>query len=385
MVGQVAMSLLLVLIAGLFMRTLGHAAAIDPGFDQTNVDVVMVDLSLGHYNATTGPAFIKELVTRARSRPNVRSAALVVDLPLDGGRKGYGPVRTPGIRRGDSDELGVDWNIVSPGYFKTLDLKLVRGRDFADADTSTAPRVAIVNEALARLVWSTSDAVGRTIEVNDDASAGKWQQVTIIGVTADAQLIKLGEKVEPYIYVPISQLYEPRVALVVKTAGGTAIPQMRALVREIDANLPVSQALPLTEVTAVGLIPQRIAAGVAGSLGVVGLLLAAIGIYGVTSYSVSRRIREIGIRVALGADGRSVLRLILRQGVVLTLAGVAIGLAAGVVMSQVLRSLLFGISPLDPITFGGGATLFLVVALAASYVPAHRATRVDPMLALRAE
>jgi putative ABC transport system permease protein len=384
LVGQVAMSLLLVLVAGLFMRTLGRAAGIDPGFNQTNVDVVMLDLSLGHYNATTGPAFARDLVSRALTRPGVRSAALVVDLPLDGGRKGYGAIRTPGLQRGNSDEVDASWNIVSPGYFKALDIRLVRGRDFTDADTAAAPRVAIVNEALARLAWNSPDAIGRTIEVND-GPGGKYQPVTIVGVAFDAQVINLGETVEPYLYVPITQLYDPRVAVVVKHAGGTAIPQIRALVREMDPNLPVAQALPLAQVTAVGLIPQRIAAGVAGSLGVVGLLLAAIGIYGVTSYSVSRRVREIGIRVALGADGQSVLRLILRQGIVLTLTGVVIGLAAGALLSQVLRSLLFGVSALDPVTFGGGAALFIAVALAASYFPARRATRVDPMAALRAE
>jgi predicted permease len=378
------MSLLLVLVAGLFIRTLGRAANVDPGFDQTNVDVVMLDLSLGHYNATTGPAFANDLVARALTRPGVRSAALVIDLPLDGGRKGYGAIRTPGLQRGNSEEVDASWNIVSPGYFKTMDIRLVRGRDFTDADTATAPRVAIVNEAFARHAWSTPEAIGRTVEVNDGPS-GTFQPVTIVGVAFDAQLITLGETVEPYIYVPTTQLYDPRVALVVKTAGGTAIPQIRALVREMDPNLPIAQALPLTEVTAVGLIPQRVAAGVAGSLGVVGLLLAAIGIYGVTSYSVSRRVREIGIRVALGADGHSVLRLILRQGIVLTLAGVGIGLAAGGLLSQVLRSLLFGVSPLDPVTFGGGAAVFVAVALAASYLPARRATRVDPMAALRAE
>jgi putative ABC transport system permease protein len=362
------------------MRTLGRAAGMHPGFDQTNVDVVMLDLSLGHYNATTGPAFGKDLVSRALTRPGVRSAGLVIDLPLDGGRKGYGAIRTPGLQR----EVDASWNIISPGYFKTLDIRLVRGRDFTDADTAAAPRVAIVNEALARLAWNTPDAIGRTIEVNDGPS-GTYQPVTIVGVAFDAQVISLGATVEPYIYVPITQLYDPRVAVVVKTAGGTAIPQIRALVREMDPNLPVAQALPLAQVTAVGLIPQRIAAGVAGSLGAVGLLLAAIGIYGVTSYSVSRRVREIGIRVALGADGHSVLRLVLRQGIVLTLIGVVIGLAAGALLSQVLRSLLFGVSALDPVTFGGGAALFVAVALAASYFPARRATRVDPMLALRAE
>jgi ABC-type antimicrobial peptide transport system permease subunit len=160
---------------------------------------------------------------------------------------------------------------------------------------------------------------------------------------------------------------------------------MRALLRELNPNLPISQAMPLTEINALSLIPQRVAAAVAGSLGIVGLLLAAIGIYGVSSYNVNQRVREIGIRVALGADRGMVLRMILRQGAVLTGIGVVIGLAAGALASQVVRSLLFGINALDPITFAGGAALFFAVAIAATIGPARRATRVDPMIALRAE
>src|SRR5262249_9499971 len=162
----------------------------------------------------------------------------------------------------------------------------------------------------------------------------------------------------------------PRVALAVKTLGPSAIPAVRSVIRSLDPNLPVTQAEPLSEVTALELIPQRIAAAVAGALGVVGLLLAAIGIYGVTAYSVTRRVREIGVRVALGADAGSVLRLILRQGFVLTAIGVGIGLALGAAAAQVLRSLLFGVSALDPLTYGAGAALFVVVAVAASLGPA---------------
>ena len=382
LVGQVAMSLLLVLTAGLFMRVLGHAASIQPGFDQRQVDVLMLDLSLARYTEKTGPAFAMDLVTRAASQPGVRSAAFVSDLPLDGGRQGYGSVRTPGLRRGDSDRIEADWNVVSPGYFKTLDIALMRGRDFTDADVEGAPRVAIINVAMARAIWGTADVVGRTIEAND---SGKWEPLTIVGVAADAQVMWLTEPANPYLYVPIAQRYTSRASLVVKSAGGSAIPQMRALIRQINPNLPVSQALPLQEITALSLIPQRITAAVAGSLGIVGLLLAALGIYGVTSYSVARRLRELGIRVALGADGGSVLRLILRQGLVLTLAGVAIGLVVGALVFQVVRSLLLGVAAIDPITFLGGAALFLAVALAASYFPARRATKVDPMVALRAE
>jgi len=317
-----------------------------------------------------------------RRRPGVRMLPKPWRPPSSGRSETSAADSTPGLRRGDSDRINADWNIISPGYFKTLGLALVRGRDFSDADVAGAPRAAIVNVAMARAIWGTADVLGRTIETDD---SDKWEPLTIVGVAADAQVMSLGQPAGPYLYVPFAQRYTSRTALVVKSAGGTLIPQIRALVRQLNPNLPISQAMPLTQVTAVGLIPQRIAAAVAGSLGLVGLLLAAIGIYGVTSYSVARRVREIGIRVALGADGHSVLRLILRQGLVLTLAGIGIGLAAGVLVSLVLRSLLLGIAAVDPITFAGGSALFLAVALAAAYFPARRATKVDPMVALRAE
>jgi putative ABC transport system permease protein len=241
-----------------------------------------------------------------------------------------------------------------------------------------------VNQTMARRIWGDRDAVGQTIEANSEPN-GQWVTMTVVGVASDEQVIALGGPVDPYIYVPLAQRYTPRVSLLIKHAGTTSIPQMRSLVRQMNPNLPVAQALPLTEVTAIGLIPQRIVAAVAGSLGVIGLLLAAIGIYGVTSYSVSRRVREIGIRVALGADSGKVLGLVLRQGIGLTVIGVALGTAAGALVAQVVRSLLFGVAALDPIAFAGTAVLFLLVALAASYGPARRATRVDPMTALRTE
>jgi predicted permease len=384
LVGQVAMSLVLVLTAGLFLRALGRAAAVDPGFSSANVDVVVFDLSLAQYTDTTGPVFVDRLLARTSSLPGVRSAALVTDLPLDGGRMGFGSVRTPGYRRGDSDRIDADWNVVSPGAFRTLELRLVRGRDFTDADRAGAPRVVIVNEAMARAVWGTTDAVGRTVEVND-SDVDRWETATVVGVAADAHLIGLDAAAEPYIYVPLAQRYAPRLALLVKTQGATAIPGIRAIFRELNPNLPVNQALPLEEVTAVGLIPQRIVAAVAGSLGLVGLLLAAIGIYGVAAYNVARRIREIGVRVALGADRRSILALVLRQGLGLTAAGVLLGVIAGGVLAQVLRALLFGVGALDPVAFGIAAAIFLLVAAAATAGPAWRAARVDPMQALRTE
>lgn len=383
LVGQVALSLLLVLTAGLFLRSLSRAAAIHPGFDAAHVDVAMLDLSLAQYSAVTGPGFLRDLVARAASSPGVVSAALAIDLPLDGGNVGLGSLKTPGISHGKSEEVRALWNAVSPGYFRTLSLPLARGRDFSPADVATAPKVAIVNEALARAAWGTPDAVGRIIQA-DYTEAG-WEPVTIVGVATDAQAEWLGAPAKPLIYVPLSQRYVPRVSLLVKTAGASAVPMMRSLVRELNPNLPVTQALPMADINALQLVPQRLAAVAAAVFGLVGLLLAAIGIYGVTSYNVHQRVREIGIRVALGADRGTVLAMIVRQGSLLTGLGIAIGLAAGAAVAQVVRSLLFDISPIDPVTFAGGAALFLLVSVAATVGPARRATAVDPVAALRAE
>jgi ABC-type antimicrobial peptide transport system permease subunit len=198
--------------------------------------------------------------------------------------------------------------------------------------------------------------------------------------------MSLSSAPRPYLYVPFAQQYLPRISLLVRTrSGASAIPQIRQIVRQLNPNMPVTNAMPLAQVTAIELVPQRIAAAVAGSLGVVGLLLSAIGIYGVTAYAVSRRTREIGIRIALGADRARVLRLILRQGLVLAAIGVGLGIVIAAAGSKLLESLLYGVRGLDPITFAGACLLFGAVALAATYFPARRATRVDPMIALRNE
>jgi putative ABC transport system permease protein len=251
-------------------------------------------------------------------------------------------------------------------------------------DTRTSPRVAIVNEAFARRAWPGVDALGQRLVV--DTEPGQRAEVTVVGLAADAKLISLSESAEPYIYVPLAQQNMSSLSLLVKTAGDvSAIPQVRSLLREMNPNLPLTVALPLREVTAIGLVPQRLVASVAGSLGLVGLVLAAIGIYGVTAYAVSRRTREIGIRVALGADEGRVLRLVLRQGLVLAAIGVVLGVALAALGSTLVESLLFGVRGLDPVTFATACFLFTLVTLAATYFPARRAARIDPISALRAE
>jgi len=239
-----------------------------------------------------------------------------------------------------------------------------------------------VNSTLARRFWGDADPIGRELEV--DPGFSRPYGVTVVGVADDAQFVALGEKT-PYVYAPLAQEYTPRISLVVKTSGVSAVPAVRALLRDMDPRLPIVDAMPLSDLTSIGLVPQRIAASVAGTLGIVGLLLAALGIYGVTSYAVARRTREIGIRIALGAERSTVLALVVGHGLRLTLVGIAIGCAAGWVGAQVVRSLLLGLSALDPVTFAGAAALFVVVAVAASYLPARRAAAVDPMVALKAE
>ncbi|HEX5475485.1 MAG TPA: ABC transporter permease [Vicinamibacterales bacterium] len=383
-VGQITLSLVIVIAGGLFMRALEHAASIDPGFDQSNIDVVSLDLSLARYKDAAGIAFARQLVSRARALPGVQGAVIAADLPLDGDRIGFGDVRLPGTSRETRRTAPpVDWNTVTPGFFRLMHVPLLRGRDFDDRDDAGAPPVVIVNAALAQRFWGRLDVTGRELVI--DTGFDEPRRVTVVGVATNARFVDLDVANLPYIYAPLAQEYHPRVSLLVKTSGTSLVPEVRSLMRELNPQLPIVNAMPMTDVTAIGLVPQRIAASVAGTLGIVGLLLAAIGIYGVTAYAVGRRTREIGIRMALGANRAAVLRLVLRQGLVLTLLGIGIGVVLGALGSGILRGFLLGVSALDPLTFGGAVLLFTVIALTATYFPARRATRVDPISALRQE
>ena len=378
-VGQITMSLLLVIVAGLFLRSLQHAAGIEPGFDPNHVEVVGLDLSLANLDDRSGSAFIRTLLERVRALPGVESASAASDLPLDAGTMALGTLKVPG----STQDISADWNVVEPSFFRTLKIGLVVGRDFDERDIRSAARVAIVSETFARRAWPDRDPLGqRLVQETPDGTS----ELTVIGVASDAQLVWLGSAPEPFIYVANAQQFMSRTWLVVRNrSAASAVPHVRALVADLNRNLPVTEALPLSDVTAIGLVPQRIAASVAGTLGAVGLLLAAMGIYAVTAYAVSHRTREIGIRIALGSDERRVLTLVVRQGLVLAGIGVAIGVGLAGVGSSLLESLLFGVRGLDPVTFAGAGLLFALVAVSASYLPARRAARVDPVVALRNE
>jgi len=386
-VSQVALSIVLVVGAGLFARALQRASEIDPGFDPHGVELATLDLSLGGYTADTGRVFARELIRRVRETPGVQAAALSAVMPLGDRGIGLGGLAVPGVEpRNGRRFFDVDWNVITPGYFATMKMALSTGRDFSDADREGTPSVVIVNETAARQWWPGQDALGKTLlqETGRPDAPDAVRTLTVVGVARDSKYRNLGEDPRPFVYVPIQQQYMSRTVIAARSAHGQRLAgELRALLASMNPNLPIVQSLTFDAYSQLGLLPQRIAASVAGSLGLVGVLLAAIGIYGVTAYMVSSRTREIGIRMALGAERASVVRMVLRQGLTLTMIGAAIGLAVAAAASRLLGSLLFGVGATDPLTFIGSTLLFFVVGAAACYVPARRATAIGAMDALR--
>lgn len=385
--GQVALSLVLLICAGLFLRALDRATTIHPGFEVANLHVLSIDLSLAGLERAAGTEFAHRFVERARTLPVVKNAAWAWSIPLDGGGRGLGAFQTPGTAAPDGTEYWeFDWSVVTPGYFATMKLPLVRGRDFTDADNATGARVAIINEKAARAIWPNQDPIGKKFRNGDPGDAGSMTEIEIIGVARDQKYRSLGDGPRNFVFLPLRQQYIPNLGFMVRTENAaTAIPAIRAALREMNPSLPILNALSMQEYAAVSMFPQRIASWVSGTLGFAGLLLVGLGIYGVTAFSVEQRTREIGVRMALGAARGDVLRLVLGQGLRLASWGVGLGLLLAAAASQALGSLLYGLNALDPLTFGSVAVMVLGVAALATLIPARRATRVDPLVALRYE
>jgi predicted permease len=388
---QMALSILLVVVAGLFVRALQAAGSSDPGFDPRGVELASLDLSLAGYTNTTGPRFVRELVDRVRALPDVQRATTALVLP-GGFETQRRALTVPGVTPPDGQRFfGVDWNVVEPGYFATLRIPIAAGRDFTAADRDGAPLVAIVGEGTARQFWPGQDAIGKHViqqafgENGPIPNAAKT--LLIIGVARDVKASSLIDGLSrSLVYVPLQQQYTPTITIVARTTRGQRIAdELRTLVGTMNPNLPIVSAQTLEDATSLGLVPQRVAVSVSGSLGLVGLLLAAIGIYGVTAYAVARRTREFGIRIALGARRADIVGMVLGQGLWLTGIGSAIGLVLAAGAGQVIVVFLFGVPPIDPVIFGGAAALFTAIGLAACYGPARRATNVDPLAALRHE
>ena len=390
---QIAFSIVLVVVAGLFARALQRVGASSPGFDADGVEIAELDLPVAGYTDATAPLFARDLLDRVRRLPAVESATISSGLPSGFERFTPAAIHTPG----DVDPNGraifsADWNIVEPGYFSTMRIALVAGRDFTDADRTGSQPVVIVGAGAARRLFPSGDAVGQIVvqqqTAQPPAPRAEGKPLLVVGVAADPTYGTLVDGMTGmFIYVPLQQQYRAGwTKLVVRSRTGASVAHdVRASIRSVNPNVPIGTMRPAGAITSLGLLPQRIAASVAGGLGVFGLLLAAIGIYGVTAYAVARRIREFGVRIALGATRRDIVGLVLREGMGMTILGSIAGLVLAAGAGRLVASLLFGLEPADPATFIGAAVLFAVVGLAACYVPARRATKIDAMEALRYE
>jgi macrolide transport system ATP-binding/permease protein len=380
---QLTLSVVLLICAGLFIRSLQSANRIDPGFRVDRALTVPLNLGLLRYNETEGSNFYRNLLSRIQEQPGVERATLVRFQQLGFSFAQY-QVMAEGSGAGPTDEgVSVGFNVVGPNYFKTMETPLLRGRDFADTDRKGAPEIVVINETLAGMLWPHEDALGKRLSLG--GPAGPFLEV--VGIARDGKYRSLGEEPKPYIYQPVMQSYDPKMTLVVRTTGEpqALAPAVREQIRVLDAKLPVADVKTLRDQLDLSLFPSRVAAWTLGGFGALALLLAAIGIYGVVSYSVAQRTREIGVRMALGAREKDVLRLVLGQGMFVIAVGLAVGLSLAFAVTRLIAGFLYGVEATDLLTFGGVTLLLGIVALGASYIPARRATKVDPLVALRYE
>jgi predicted permease len=379
-VTQVALSLILLVSAGLFARSLQHAQAADLGFSTRNGLLASVDLLQAGYDAVRGRAFFETLQARVRELPGVESATLTHRMPLGfGGTSDFG-AKVDGYTPAPNEEITLYYSRVGSDYLKTMGIALVRGRDFTDRDTADRGDVAIVNETVARRYFAGRDAVGGRVRIGE-------RTIEIVGIARDGKYSNLAEPPRPFIYLPVQQWFRPDAVLTVKTAGNpTAIvPAVRDVLRSIDPSIPLFDIRTIEDHLTIALFVQRLVASLLGAFGLLALVLATVGLYGVIAGIVSQRTPEIGMRVALGASHRDIVALILRQGLGMTGLGVVIGLAGAIALTRVFKSLLVGVSTTDAISFIGTTLLLVVVTLLATYLPARRAASVDPLAALRYE
>jgi len=375
---QVALSLVALIAAGLFLRSLRRAEAVDPGFEIDKVAMMSFDLGREGYTPERGQLFYQQAAERTASLPGASAAAIAQGPPFGGGFARS--VFLEGQEATSRNGTLVQVNIVGLRYFETMGIPLVRGRDFTEADRPDAPQVVVINQTMVDQFWKGEDPIGKRFTF-----FGDQQYTEVIGVVRDSKYNTLVEDPQPFIYEPLLQNYTPGATLHVRTvsAAATLIPTVRQAMRELDPHLTVFDARTLRGQVDRSLAPQRLNVWLLATFGLVALLLAAIGIYGVASYSVSQRTREIGIRMALGAGHGDVLRLVLQQGLVLVAIGILVGAGTALIVTRLLSGLLFGVTATDPMTFTGTALVLMAVAAIATYVPARRATLVDPLVALR--
>ena len=378
-VAQISLSLLLLICAGLFIRSFMSAQQINPGFNSHNVLIASYDLFTAGYSDASGAEFDRQLVAKLETLPGIQSVALSSRIPLGFGG-GSTSVKPEGYVLQPNESMETQVAIITPNYFKTMQIPIAKGRDFTLQDTKSSQRAVIVNETFVERYWPDQEAVGK--QLNSDLT-NEW--FTVVGVARDSKVNGLNEKPTPFVYLPLYQVYRATMIINARVAGDPLAFGKTAekTIHELNADLVVFDITTLELREQIASFPQRIAGTFVGVFGLLALVLAAVGIYGVTAYTTRQRTHEIGIRMALGASKEDILRLVLGRGLRLTLIGVGLGLLASFALTRYLGSLLLGVTSTDALTFSSVAILLCAVALFACFIPARRAMRVDPNVALR--
>jgi predicted permease len=380
---QVAVSLVLVVGAGLFVRTLRNLENVDVGFNRENLLLFNVDPGLNGYNNAQIAQLYQRMTERLEAVPGVRSATMSM-VPLLSGMARTSTVSVEGHTSQEGDEDSAKVNNVGPGFFATMEIPILLGRGLSLRDDELAPRVAVINQMMARKYFGGESPLGRRFGFGGPPNSG---QIEIIGVARDASYTGLRDKTEPTVYLSYSQSPPRWATFVVRTSGNVAAmsSSIRDAVREVDSNLPLFAMKTQSQQVDESLAQERLFANLSSFFGVLALSLACIGLYGVMSYGVARRTNEIGIRMALGATGSRVTRMVMRETMLVVMIGVVIGLGTAVATTRLVAAMLFGLAPTDPVTILFAVLLMISVATFAGYVPARRASKVDPMIALRYE
>jgi predicted permease len=378
---QVALCMVLLGSSALFLRSLGQAGNIDPGFDPAPILNQSVDLRLGSYDETTGPLFYQRLQASVRGLPGVQSVSLQHSIPLQGESR-----ETRVVLPGETEDgagHATNFNTVGADFFRTVGVPVLRGREFTAADRAGAPPVVVVNETFVRRHLGGGEGVGSRVSL--EGPNGPF--ATIVGVVRDAKYVSLGEDPRPMLYQPFAQGYDPEMTLHVRTSGDPAA--LAAAVRReaaaLDPALPLPAPRTMKDQMRRALLPAQLGAGVLGGMGALALALAAVGIYGVVSFAARQRTREMGIRAALGAPRLAVVKMVMGSNLRVVGVGLAVGTVLALLTGRLVSGMLYGVAPADPALLIGAPAVLLSVALLASYLPARRASRVDPMVALRSE
>ena len=383
-VAQLALSLVLLIGAGLLLRSVKNAQGAEPGYDTANVLVMSLNVARVGYQPEQGQRFYDDLVDHVRAVPGVRSAALALTIPIAHYPSGQGVLLSNEPLAPGQRALVLRYNTVTPGYFTTLGMPILRGRGFTDADRADGGRVVVVNQRLAELVWPGEDPIGKSLY---DPTIDGLVPMEVVGLVRDARMRSLRTPPGPFMFVPFTQEYDPAMSLHVRTEGDPMVASSAVLrrIEELDAAVPVYSVSNLRDRVAGSLRETTTTARLITTFGLLALALAAIGLYGVVAYGVEQRQRELGIRIALGANSVDVVKMVVGQGSRIALVGVGLGLVGAVGLTRLIRGMLYNVTPTDPATLATIAVLLAAVAMVASYLPARRAARVDPLDALRSE